>query len=269
MKLRSVPARQGMVWVRAGFMAFFRQPLAFGALFALVSLAALLMLTLPLIGPVLALALMPMASFGFMLLTRVVLAGKTAHPGLLIAALREPLLRRRMLVLGGVYAASTLIVMLLVQQLDGGRFDEAMQSVAEGQATPESLQEAGVGFALMLRLVALSLLSLVFWHTPALVSWGRMGVAQAVFASVLACLRSWAAFAVMGLTWLAATLALVLLAQLFFSALGRPEAATLALLPVGLMLSTVFYASLYFSFVDSFDLDDPGRAPTPPSAPEP
>ena len=40
MRLQTVPARQGIVWVRQGFRAFFRQPLAFAGLFATFLFAA-------------------------------------------------------------------------------------------------------------------------------------------------------------------------------------------------------------------------------------
>ncbi|HWH73508.1 MAG TPA: hypothetical protein VNV16_04530, partial [Methylibium sp.] len=62
MRLKTVPALLGVMWVRAGFRVFFRQPLVFGALFGLTGLAMLLLAQLPLIGSVLALALMPAAT---------------------------------------------------------------------------------------------------------------------------------------------------------------------------------------------------------------
>jgi hypothetical protein len=260
MKLKTVAARQGVMWVRAGFRVFAQQPLAFGAMFALTGLAVLLLLQVPLVGPLLALALMPPATLGFMLATRAVLGQQPASPRLLLAPWRDPVQRRRLLMLGLAYALAVLVVSLIVEQLDGGRFDEAMQAVADGTATPETLQASGVALGLTLRLVALSLLSLVFWHAPALVYWGRMDVPKALFASVLACLRSLGAFTLMGLTWFAVTLAFTLLAQIVFTMLGRPESAAIALLPGGMMFSTVFYASLYFTFVDSFELDEPDES---------
>lgn len=255
MKLKTVPPSRGGLWVAAGFRVFFRQPLAFSALFAIVSFAALMLLQVPLLGPVLALALMPAASLAFMIATRAVLEGRLAPPALMLAPWRHPLQRRRLAVLGLAYAVSVMLATLLVQQIDGGGFEAAMESLAQGEATPESLQESGFLLGLGLRMAALSLLSLVFWHTPALVCWGDMSVSKAVFASVVACARSLGAFIVLGLTWFGAILGFALITQTFFSLLGRPQAAALAMLPAGLMFSTAFYASLYFTFVDSFDMD--------------
>ncbi|HSV69843.1 MAG TPA: BPSS1780 family membrane protein [Methylibium sp.] len=257
MKLKTVPARAGVLWVRAGFRVFFRQPLLFGALFGLTGFAALLLVQLPIVGPVLALALMPAATLAFMLATRSALDGRPPQLAPLLAPWRDPLQRRRLVSLGFAYALAAIVTLWLVQALDGGRFDAALEAVAKGSATPETLQDANLGTGLALRLAVVSILSLVFWHAPALVYWGRMDVPKAVFASVVACLRSLGAFAVYGLTWFGITVAYAVLSQTVFLLLGSPQSATLALLPGAMMFSTVFYASLYFTFVDAFELDEP------------
>ena len=77
MRLKTVPALTGLTWVRAGFRVFVRQPLVFGALFGLTGFGALMLAQLPLVGPVLALALMPAATLAFMLATRAVLDERT------------------------------------------------------------------------------------------------------------------------------------------------------------------------------------------------
>jgi hypothetical protein len=257
MKLKDVPARTGLQWVRAGFRVFVKQPLVFGALFGLTGFGALMLAQLPLVGPVLALALMPPVTLAFMLATRTVLDGRAPTAPELLAPWRDATQRRRLISLGFAYALAAIVALLAVQSIDGGRFDAALQSVADGTATPESLQDANLGSGLMLRMAVIALLSLVFWHAPALVHWGRMDVPKAVFASVVACLRAAGAFAVLGLAWFAIAVAYTLAAQLVFAVLGSAQSATLALLPGAMMFSTVFYASLYFTFADSFELDEP------------
>jgi hypothetical protein len=258
MRLKTVPALTGLTWVRAGFRVFVRQPLVFGALFGLTGFGALMLAQLPLVGPVLALALMPAATLAFMLATRAVLDERAPTAAQLLAPWRDALQRRRLIALGFAYALAAIVALLAVQAIDGGRFDAAMQSVADGTATPETLQDANLGGGLLLRMAVIAVLSLVFWHAPALVHWGRMDVPKAVFASVVACLRSVGAFAVLGLAWFGIAVAYTLVAQAVFALLGSPQSATLALLPGAMMFSTVFYASLYFTFVDSFDFDEPG-----------
>lgn len=261
MKLKTVRAPLGAMWVRAGFRVFFRQPLAFGVLFALSGLAMLLLTQVPLLGNVLALGLMPVATLAFMLTSRAALDGHTPTPQALLAPWRDGLQRRRLVMVGLAYALTALLALAAVQASDGGRFDAALQALAEGRATPETLEAAGLGRGLLLRLGVFGVLSMVFWHAPALVHWGRMGAAKAVFASVVACVRSLGAFSVYGLTWFSLTAVFAMLAQVLFALLGSPQGASLVLVLGATLFSTVFYASLYFTFADSFELDE-ADAPT-------
>lgn len=256
MKLKTVRARQGLQWVRGGFRTFFRQPLGLSAMFAAIAFGALLLLQLPLLGPVLALGLMPLATIAFMIASREVQAGRKAHPGLLLQPLRAAQRRRPLLQLGAVYAVAATLVVLLSHLLDGGRFAAAVQAVAENEATPELLSDPMLEFGVLLRLVLMSLLSLVFWHAPALVFWDKLPVGKALFASMLACLRAWGAFALYGVAWFVLLLGFMMLAQTLFALFGVAQAAAAAALPTVMLFSTVFYASLYFSYADSFEPDE-------------
>ena len=78
------------------------------------------------------------------------------------------------------------------------------------------------------------------------------GVAQALFSSTLALWRNKAAFALNGLLWFAAFMTMSGVVTLLFTALGLIQAAPVIMLMVGMLMWAVFYASLYFSFVDCF-----------------
>lgn len=261
MKLKRVAARQGLQWVRGGVQVFLRQPLAFCALFSLVGLAALLLVQLPFVGPVAALALMPAASVLFMQASREVLAGRRVHPSVLAQPLRQPAQRRALLQLGAVYAVAAMAVVLLAQVLDGGRFAAATQAMAEGGATPAMLADPLLEVGVLLRLLLAVLLSLAFWHAPALVCWHGMPIGKAVFASLLACWRSMGAFMLYGLAWFGLLLGFLMLVQTLWSLVGAGAAVNQAVLPAVMLFSTLFYASLYFSYADSFEPG--GQEPTP------
>ena len=53
MRLLTVPASRGVLWVRSGFRVFFGRPLAFAALFASFLFGAMLLLLVPVIGTLL------------------------------------------------------------------------------------------------------------------------------------------------------------------------------------------------------------------------
>ena len=66
MKLHIVPARTGMAWVKLGVRAFWRQPMALAALFFMTMAAMSLATMIPLVGPAIALALLPSATLAMM-----------------------------------------------------------------------------------------------------------------------------------------------------------------------------------------------------------
>ena len=109
-----------------------------------------------------------------------------------------------------------------------------------------------------------TLLSVVFWHAPALVHWGGQGVAQALFSSTVAVWRSKGAFFVYGLTWLAIVMVFGASVALVFGLLGARAVGSFLALPAGLLFSTVFYVSLIFTFHDSFG-GAPSVAGDPPA----
>ena len=107
-----------------------------------------------------------------------------------------------------------------------------------------------------------ALLSVPFWHAPALVHWGGQGVAQALFSSTLAVWRCKGAFFVYALAWAALMLLFGIVTALVFGLLGVPQLVGLIGVPAGLVFSAVFYISLLFTFNDSFggvDDDDASR----------
>lgn len=256
MKLVRVRASQGAQWVRSGFRAFFRQPLGYSALFALVGLGVLLLSQLPYnIGPVLAIATMPVVTLVFMQATRELLAGRRVQPQLALQPLKDAAQRRGLLQLGAVYATATISIGLVANLADGGRFGAMLEAIATQQATPEMLSDPMLEFGFLLRLLLLSLLSLLFWHTPALVCWHGMTVGKALFASWIACWRNLGAFAVYGLAWMGLLIGFVLAMQMLFALLGMAQAAASVVVPAVMLISTVFYASLYFVYADSFELE--------------
>jgi hypothetical protein len=262
-RLKTVTARQGFAWVREGARNFFRQPLGYTAIFATVALAGLLLSQLGWPGLFASLALMPFATMGFTIAGREQREGRTVHPGHLIQPWREPAVRNALLRLGALYAALFIGCLLLSMAIDGGRGAQLMEEIAaqagNAASAPPVIDEALLSGAMtssLIAMLAFGLLSLVFWHAPALVAWQREPVAKALFASVLACWRARGAFALMGLSWIGLILLFMIAAQLLFTLFGQPQGALLAAMPAALMFSTAFYASLYAIYEDSFEVAD-------------
>ena len=258
MQLHTVPARQGFLWVRRGFQAFLRRPLANTLLLSSFLFTAVLLLLLPGLGVVLLLMALPLVSLGFMTATRQGLAGQRAGPGVFLEGLRGPPDRRKsMWMLLALYAFANIVVMLLSDAIDGGRF-EALQAAMTGdkpiapQALATMLSDPRLVWGLLTRLTLTALISLPFWHAPALIHWEGQGLGQSLFISGLACWRNRAAFTIYGLGWLALVLLFSALANTLVALLGDPRLLALAAMPAGLMFSTAFYTSLYFVYADCF-----------------
>jgi hypothetical protein len=262
MKLQTVPARQGALWVRNGFQAFFARPMAFAGLFATLMFTLLVMMVIPLVGPLVFLVALPMVSMGFILATQASLQGKFPLPTVLIEPLRAGGARRTAMIrLGVAYAVAALAGMLLSDLFDGGKLAELQKAMVSQDITPEAraalAADPQLRLGILLRFALMALLSLPFWHAPALIHWDGQPWGKAIFFSTLACWRNKAAFLVYGLTWLAVLMLFSLLLAGVSTLLGSPQLMVLAALPAGLMFSTVFYVSLYFTFTDCFTQDAP------------
>jgi hypothetical protein len=254
--LKSVEPARGLRWVRQGFSLFARRPLAFASMFVLFLLAALVVSLLPLAGGLIQMAALPLLSLGFMVAGQSALLGGAVKPTQFFDPLRGDAKKRRaLLTLCLIYGVCALAILLLCDALS----DSAMQRVQSLMAknVPQTeidaiLAEPGVAYALLVGVVLGSLLSVPFWHAPALVHWGSQSVGQALFSSTVAMWRSKGAFALYGAAWTGLIVVFGVATALIFGLLGARQLASVVAMPAGLLFSTVFYVSLLFTFNDSF-----------------
>jgi hypothetical protein len=198
-----------------------------------------------------------MLSLGFMIASQSALLGGPVHPSQFIEPLRgDPARRRALLTLCVIYGLSAVGILLLCELISGGAMQRLMLLLGQSEPNPEELSallsEPGVAAAGLAFGVLVTLLSVPFWHAPALVHWGAQGVGQALFSSTLAVWRSRGAFLVYGLSWVAVFMLFGAASAILFALLGLHQLAPWIALPAGLMFSAVFYVSLLFTFNDSF-----------------
>jgi hypothetical protein len=236
-------------WMRDAFGLFVRRPLAFTMMFVVFLAAARVVTFVPLLGNLVLMMSAPLLSLGFMVAAQSALLDGPVRAMQFIEPLRgDPVRRRSLLLLCGLYGlavvAITLVCYLMVSAAALTRF-EALGTRGEVslQEVLDALDDPSIRASQAAAIVLGALLSVPFWHAPALVHWGGHGVGQALFSSTLAVWRCRGAFLVYGLIW-AGLCALLGIAAV---ALGL-----LIALPLALMLTTVFYISLLFTFNDSF-----------------
>lgn len=249
MKLNIVPARTGATWVKLGMRTFFRQPLALAGLFFMYMAAASVLSLVPVLGTVVALAIVPAATLGLMAATREATLGKFPMPSILISAFRAGRQRlRAMLVLGLMYAAAGLIIGVLTNLIA----PMPEKGVAGQEAVFNTAYQQSLGVMLVMYLPV----SLLFWHAPALVHWHGVSPVKSLFFSIVACLRNAGAFMVYGLAWFAVFLVAGLAITIVAGLLGNPKVVAAGMVPAALVMAAMFSSSMFFTFQDCFTPDD-------------
>jgi hypothetical protein len=124
-----------------------------------------------------------------------------------------------------------------------------------------------VVFSSILRLMLLALLSVPFWHAPAIVYWGRQGWAKSLFFSTMAVWRNRGAFAVYGLGWIGLSLVFAMLFSLLAALLGMPQQPSLVAVLVFVsaisLYFTLMYTSLWYTVIGCFAIDEEAKPPLP------
>ena len=257
MKLNIVPAKQGLVWVKLGIKTFWRQPLAFTGLFFLFMAWVSLLSMVPVLGAVMALLILPAATLGLMVASEQASGGKFPMPTVLMVAFRAGQQRlKAMLVLGALYAVSFLAVMALTTLVDGGSF--AKVYLGNAPMTPELVETSDFQMAIWLSTALYIPMSMMFWHAPALVHWYGVPPVKSMFFSAVACWRNLGAFAVYLLAWAGVFVAGATVILTISSAIGGSELTAAVLMPGALLMSAMFFTSVYFTVKDCFELPLPG-----------
>ncbi|MEO8921754.1 MAG: BPSS1780 family membrane protein, partial [Caldimonas sp.] len=252
MRLILASPREGLVWVRRAFQIFFRQPLGFASLFAACALVFFLLLRVPFVGEPILLIVAPVGSLLFMIAARLGAAGQRPVPGAFIelASTDRPRVIR-MLKLGLAYLVAALLAVGLIAAVEGDAMTAFMNAAANPQASPEAtatqLADPRLQAGFLLRLGLGALLSIPFWHAPALVYWGGQSWAKALFFSTVAIWRNKGAFAIYGLVWALLGACFVMLLGVVVNLIG-PLTATYIATPAVLFFTTVLYVSLWFTF---------------------
>lgn len=244
-----------------GLRTYFRQPLALTGLFFMYTTVVLLLAIVPGIGIVAGGMLVPAATLGLMAATAEAEKGRFPLPSVLLSAFRAGRQRlRAMLVLGAVYAAGSLLAANLATLLAGA----STPPTGEGQAVA---LDAATGLALLFHLP----LFVGFWHAPALVHWHGISPAKSLFFSAVAVLRNLGAHLLFAAGWIALFLAAGSVFGVVGAAVGGTGGVQAIVLPLALVLASMFSSSIYFTFRDCFraDADEPATEATPREAPPP
>lgn len=250
MKLNSVAPKEGYTWIRQGIWLFKQNPLGFLMLVFMYVFVAQLAVLVPVIGIFAVLLLTPTLSVGFMTACRQAIQKERIRPSVYVIALQSsPLIRKRILQLGLVYAALILALSFILSMLVD--FELLIPLMTNDKPiTPEVVRQ--IYLILFFGGLLYIPVAMLMWFSPVLVAWADMPVAQALFSSAIACWANRGAFFLYVAIWGAILIAIPLTIGSIFDALDLGQAASFIIAPISMAGLTVMHCSFFATWKACF-----------------
>lgn len=250
MKLNSVAPKEGYTWIRQGIWLFKQNPLGFLMLVFMYVFVAQLAVLVPVIGVFAVLLLTPTLSVGFMTACRQAIQKERIRPSIYVIALQSsPLIRKRILQLGLVYAALILALSFILSMLVD--FELLIPLMTNDKPiTPEVVRQ--IYLILFFGGLLYIPVAMLMWFSPVLVAWADMPVAQALFSSAIACWANRGAFFLYIAIWGAILIAIPLTIGSIFDALDLGQAASFIIAPISMAGLTVMHCSFFATWKACF-----------------
>lgn len=255
MRAQTLPAAAGWRWIAGGFAIFRRNPPMLSLLVFAYWFTVLFLNVLPVIGALAASLVIPGMSVGLMQAARNLERGQPVGLQTLYGGLREN--TRTLLILGALYLCATLGVLTISTLVDGGDLFRYM--LASSRAERIAVEDADFVLPALVVMALLLPIMMAYWFAPVLAAWHRLPVGKSLFFSFMACLMNWRPFLIysLGILLIAGVLPGILLGILLVVLPGAAGMATgLVMLPMGLIIAPVVFASFYASYRDIFGISE-------------
>lgn len=257
MNFRKCNPLYGYRWFRQGIAFFLRQPWPWLALVGMAFLSATILITLPVLGLMVAYLLMPGLAAGLMLGARDVANDKPLRFPCLIAGFKQA--PRALVGVGGINFLATLAASLLLSLGWGPEFQkliELMNSPApDAQVIEAALRELTVPS--LLNAAFVFVLTMANWFAPALIVFRNEKAASAMMGSMKASIANFWPFLVYSLLFLALLVGLSAVLGLVLGLINRAfgqslEIGVLLIFPLVCALFAQLLAAMYVSYGDVF-----------------
>ncbi len=231
MNVRVVPAGNGWLWIKTGFLLFRKNPLIWIALTIILFAIAVILQLIPLLGPLVSSLLYPTFLAGLMLGCRDLKKGNNLVIAHLFAGFQKQ--TAHLITIGGIYLVGQILIFILCVLLLGW---DVVRVIYEGKyqaIPPEMLTKVLLFLAIALGLTVPLLM--VIWFAPLLVIFTGTPAIPSMKISFIVCLQNIGAFVVYGAAYLLITI--------------------IAAIPLGLGLIVVvplIFPTIYASYVDIF-----------------
>jgi hypothetical protein len=267
MRALRLPAIRGLAWITEGYRLFAKSPLLLVLLILTYWFLMIASNVVPVLGPLVATALIPTFSVGLMVACRALDRGEAAEMNQLFAGFRTnfPVLLR----LGLTYLVSTMAILAISALFDGGTLMKMMLLGVHPAA--DFADDDGLLLATEVALLLFVPVLMGFWFAPMLAAWHGVPAFKSLFFSYFACLRNLRAFLVYGVVLAILSIAVPAVVFAVLAAILQTQGAKLAVIvvmPFFFVLVATVFASFYTSYRDIFR-DDEASAAVPDVTPDP
>ena len=193
MEIRKLSAVRGWVWVTHGVMLIMRSPLLSIVTATIAAVAVLLTLMIPMIGPLLAILLMPILIAGYTRICRALEEDEKVELPLLFSGFRKH--TPRLIALGGFLLMGLLLASIITITIGGEKLATLMDSFKAAN-DPDMLVEAmwsagsSVTFSLAVGFTLTFTLMMAFQYAPMLVFFSDITPFAAMRASLTGSIRN-------------------------------------------------------------------------------
>lgn len=193
MEIRRMNAARGWTWIRQGFQLIMRNPLMSISFALLGALGLFIALRIPPIGPLLAVALIPVLMAGYTRVCRALEEDEEVELLHLFEGFRKQ--ARRLFALGGIAVLGLLLTSIVMVIIGGKELTTLLEDIrvaSDTQVMMSAMQAAGSGvtFTLLLGFALVCALMLALQYAPMLVFFNEMKPVAAMRASLAGSLRN-------------------------------------------------------------------------------
>lgn len=252
MQVQKHHAARGLFWLSDGLRIFGKQPFLLMLLTMIVAIMMLMTVGIPVIGPVISLAMAPPIYVGWMHAIRTCDQGTVPNPLMLFEAFRSHSRRvlPALIQLGLINAVLTIAAKTLALSMAP---ENATILVDDPQ---EGIQAPGSQINLWWPIILLALyipIQMALWYAPLIIAWHGQPVLKSIFFSIVAAWRNKWAFAALFVSFFWLAVAAVVVVQLISAALSLSlQSAQFLMAPAILFMISALQCSFWVTYRDVF-----------------
>jgi hypothetical protein len=254
--MNKIPAITGWAWLKQGAGLFRKQPAALTTLLFANILISIAISAVPVLGPLVAVVLIPSFSVAFMRACLMIENGKRVSPAVLLSGFRKPAVGP-LVKIGLIYLGVSVLLALLAKVVINAEFWE---QVGGQGADAKNLQVAASDVFAMLGVFLLDLAAIMSLSFAApLTYWQHMGPGKATFYSFFAVLKSARVFLVLLLAWFGLFFGVCFVIALI---LGGADLARIVIMWIIFLFILLLQCAMYAGYRQIFGKpDDPEARP--------